>query len=248
MIPAPPTDMLFFVLKQALSLLMDLVWVSRRYDRDKALEILEILLLRQQLRILQRKHPQPPHISRWEKLTLLVLLGKLTTLILGRSRLSQVVLLVNPETLLKWQRELVRRKWLFKKKAWLGRPRIPPDVEALLMRLAKKNPACGYGKLEAVGGGPACLTARSSTVGEKERGLGRTQQVLDEEAYARTLLTRHHKVDKEGNAADGDAILNQIGAGDRDSFDRLVDRASADGLEFDLASLAHDPRDRAGDG
>ena len=61
--------MLFFLLKQALSLLVDLIWMSHRDDRDKAIEI---LLLRQQLRILQRKHLQSPRISRWEKLTLLV--------------------------------------------------------------------------------------------------------------------------------------------------------------------------------
>jgi hypothetical protein len=86
--------MLFFLLKQALSLLVDLIWVSRRDDRDKDIEI---LLLRQHLRILQRKQPQPPRISRWEKLTLLVLAGKLTTLTTSaRSRLSQVVLLVKP--------------------------------------------------------------------------------------------------------------------------------------------------------
>ena len=138
--------MLFFLLKQALSLLVDLIWVSRRDDQDKDIEI---LLLRQQLRILQRKQPQPPRISRWEKLTLLVLAGKLTTLTTGaRSRLSQVVLLFKPETLLKWHRELVRRKWTFKKKAQLGRPPIPPDVEALLLRLTAENPSWGYGKLE----------------------------------------------------------------------------------------------------
>jgi len=49
---------------------------------------------------------------------------------------------------LKWHRELVRRKWTLKKKAPLGRPPIPPDVEALLLRLANENPRWGDGKLE----------------------------------------------------------------------------------------------------
>ena len=75
MIPATPTGMLFFLLAQAFSLLLDLIWLGRRADHDKDVEI---LLLRQQLRILQRKQPRPPRISRWEKLTLLVLAGKLT--------------------------------------------------------------------------------------------------------------------------------------------------------------------------
>ena len=49
---------------------------------------------------------------------------------------------------MKWHRELVRRKWTLKKKAPLGRPPIPPDVEALLLRLANENPRWGDGKLE----------------------------------------------------------------------------------------------------
>jgi putative transposase len=138
--------MLFFLLAQAFSLLLDLLSLRCRPDHDKELEI---LLLRQQLRILQRKHSHAPHISRWEKLTLIVLAGKLTGMTSSaRARLSEVVLLFKPDTLLKWHRELVRRKWSFKKKTRLGRPPIPPDVEALLLRLATENPRWGYGKLE----------------------------------------------------------------------------------------------------
>ncbi len=146
MIPAIPTDMLFFLLAQAFSLLLDLIWLDRRDDRDKDIEI---LLLRQQLRILQRKQPRTPRISRWEKLTLLILANKLTGMTSStRVRLGQVVLLVKPDTLLKWHRDLVRRKWTFTKKAPLGRPPINPDLEALILRLAKENPTWGYGKLE----------------------------------------------------------------------------------------------------
>ncbi len=104
--------MLFFLLAQAFSLLLDLIWLGRRTDIDKDAEI---LLLRQQLRILQRKQPHSPRISRWEKLTLVVLVGKLTGLTTSaRSRLGHIVLLFEPDTLLKWHRELVRRKWTFK--------------------------------------------------------------------------------------------------------------------------------------
>ncbi len=146
MIRATLSGMLFFLLAQVFSLLLDLIGLSRQTDHDKDLEI---LLLRQQLRILQRKQPQPPRISRWEKLILLILVGKLVALTTSaRSRLSHVVLLFKPDTLLKWHRELVRRKWTFKKKAPLGRPPISAEVEALILRLAKENPTWGYGKLE----------------------------------------------------------------------------------------------------
>jgi len=138
--------MIFLLLAQAWSLLLDLMWLGRRAEQDKDLEI---LLLRQQLRILQRNVPRAPHISRWDKLTLVVLAGKLTTWTNGaRARLGQVVLLFKPETLLKWHRELVRRKWTFRKRAPRGRPTISPELEALILRLAKENPTWGYGKLE----------------------------------------------------------------------------------------------------
>ena len=110
--------MIFYLLAHAFSLLLDLIWLRRRADHDKDIEI---LLLRQQLRILQRKQPHPPRISHWEKLTLVVLAGKLTTLTNGaRTRLGQVLFLVRPETILKWHRELVRRKWTFQKPAPRG--------------------------------------------------------------------------------------------------------------------------------
>ena len=49
--------MIFFLLAHTLSLLLDLIWLRCRADHDKDVEI---LLLRQQLRILQRKQPGPP--------------------------------------------------------------------------------------------------------------------------------------------------------------------------------------------
>ncbi len=104
--------MIFLLLAHAISWLLDLILLVGRSDHDKDVEI---LLLRQQLRILQRKQPRPPRISRWEKLALLVLARKLITLSnRARGKLGQVVLLFKPETLLKWHRELVRCKWTFK--------------------------------------------------------------------------------------------------------------------------------------
>ena len=152
MLHATPLSMFFFLFARGFSLLLDLIWVAQRGDRDKELEI---LLLRQQLRILQRKQPCAPRISRWEKLTLVVLAGKLTRLTAGtRTRLGEVVLLFKPDTLLQWHRDLVRRKWTFTRYASVGRPPTSPDLEALILRLAKENPNWGYGKLEGELGAP----------------------------------------------------------------------------------------------
>jgi transposase InsO family protein len=42
----------------------------------------------------------------------------------------------------------VRRKWTYQRKHKGGRPRLNPEVENLIVRLAKENPRWGYGKLE----------------------------------------------------------------------------------------------------
>ena len=127
-------DMICFLLAHAGSLLLDLIWLRRRAEQDKDIDI---LLLRQPLQILQRKQPCPPHISRWEKLTLLVLARNQTVMRnSARSRLSQVIFLFKPETLLKWHCELVRRQWTFHNHICRGRPCVRPELEARLLRLA----------------------------------------------------------------------------------------------------------------
>lgn len=131
--------MIYFVLAHIWAFLLDLIAITRRSDREKDLEI---LLLRQQLRILQRKQPHPPHIARWEKLGLVVLAAKLMAVSSSaRTRLDQVVLLFKPATLLTWHRELVRRKWTFTCRRTSGRPPITAELKTLILRLAKENPA-----------------------------------------------------------------------------------------------------------
>ena len=138
--------MIYCILAHILTFLLDLIATLQCSQDEKDLEI---LLLRQQLRILQRKHAHPPRLSRWEKLGLAVLAAKLIAVRRGaRSRLDQVILLFKPETVLKWHRELVRQKWTYSRRRPGGRPPITAELEALILRLAKENPTWGYGKLE----------------------------------------------------------------------------------------------------
>src|SRR5690606_20314328 len=64
------------------------------------------------------------------------------------SQLRDITRIFQPETVLRWHRELVRRKWTFKLKAKGGRPRISKELEALIVRLAQENSRWGYGKIE----------------------------------------------------------------------------------------------------
>ena len=65
--------MIWSILAQLFWLCLDIVGVFTQSERQQAVEV---ILLRQQLRILERKQRRPPRISRWEKLTLAVLAAR----------------------------------------------------------------------------------------------------------------------------------------------------------------------------
>src|SRR5215216_6557273 len=127
----------FLVLRVVFSFVLDLAHVLRHSDHDKDVEL---VLLRQQLRLYERQASQP-RPSRWEKVLLASLAAKLPDL-------SRVCLVFTPATLLRWHREIIRRKWTFDKAPKPGRPPTSPACVELLLRLARENPRWGYGKLQ----------------------------------------------------------------------------------------------------
>jgi transposase len=67
---------------------------------------------------------------------------------LGRKLLQQVATIVSPDTILRWHRELVARKFdgsRFKKGP--GRPRIRKETEALVVKFAQENRRWGYDRI-----------------------------------------------------------------------------------------------------
>ncbi len=59
-----------------------------------------------------------------------------------------VAFLVTPATLLRWQRELVRRTWTDRRTGRPGRPPIDREVRELVLRLARENPRWGCVRIE----------------------------------------------------------------------------------------------------
>ena len=108
---------------------------TRGRGHDDGAKDLEILVLRHQLRVLQRTAGRPKlrPIDR-------VLLAAASR-VLPRDR--WVAFLVTPATLLRWHRELVRRKWTYRRTGRPGRPPIHPELRSLILRLARENPRWG---------------------------------------------------------------------------------------------------------
>jgi putative transposase len=107
--------------------MLDLVAVIRMTDDARDLEI---MLLRQQLRIVERKQNRGPQIPRWQKVPLAVLTIRLKDKATNaRTTLVESVRLFKPETVIGWHRELVRRKWAFKQGRKPGRPPIDSELE-----------------------------------------------------------------------------------------------------------------------
>jgi hypothetical protein len=138
--------MLWFILGHFFSSLLSIINLTQLSDPEKDLEI---LVLRQQLAILQRKLKHPVKPTRSEKLILAVLVVKLKELShKSTNKLRDLVLIFQPETIFRWHRDLVRRKWTFYKKNKGGRPSLSRDTKELVLRLAQENPRWGYGKIQ----------------------------------------------------------------------------------------------------
>jgi transposase InsO family protein len=120
--------------------LVRLVVGAGQHGRDEHAKDLEILVLRHQLRVLERT-AGPPRLRTIDRVLLAA-----ASRVLPRDR--WVAFLVTPGTLLRWHRELVRRKWTYRRSGRPGRPPIDPEVRALILRLARENPRWGCVRIE----------------------------------------------------------------------------------------------------
>jgi putative transposase len=138
--------MAWFLVSQIFSALISLIQIGHMSESDKDLEI---MVLRYQLGIAERKMKKPVRANRAERMTLAVLAAKLKKQT-GRpaNQFRQLIRLVQPETVFRWHRDLVRRKWAQKNTGNRGRPRIDDGMEHLIVRLAKENLRWGYYRIE----------------------------------------------------------------------------------------------------
>lgn len=129
--------MIWFMVFQVVSTLVEMVRLGRQSESEKDLEI---VLLRGQLAIYERKQNQPMRLSRCEKVTLVVVATRLKVQT-GRTikSMGEVIRIVKPATLYGWHKQLVRWKWTYRNQNRGGRPRTDRKIEQLVVRLAREN-------------------------------------------------------------------------------------------------------------
>src|SRR5271169_328034 len=127
-------------------------WLTRRARLEA-----ENLILRQQLVVLRRKSPKRVRLWNIDRL-LLVWLYRLYPSLLD------AIIIVQPETVIRWQRRGFRAYWRWKSRHAGGRPRIDTELRALIRRMSRENPLWGapwiHGELLMLG-----IELAESTVG-----------------------------------------------------------------------------------
>ncbi len=125
----------------------------------------EILMLRHQLAVAQRERPRAHSRLTWpDRAWLALLAGTVPT-----ERLAAMRLIVTPGTIVRWHRDIVRRRWA--RRGCSGRPVTHRRVRSMVLRLARENESWGYrrihGELAVLG-----ITVAPSTVWQILKGAG----------------------------------------------------------------------------
>jgi putative transposase len=131
----PAVLFLLFLVMRALTRLL------RGRGKDAGARDLEILVLRHQLRVLRRKNG-PPKLRPRDRVVLAAL-----SRVLPRDRWASFI--VTPQTLLRWHRELVRRKWTYGPARRPGRP--PLDAQVRGEYVVRRKRCRSHASLQLVG-------------------------------------------------------------------------------------------------
>jgi putative transposase len=137
-------------------------WVNRQQQ-----EVIDYL--RTENQVLKEKLDKKRILLNDDQRRRLAVKGK----ILGRKQLEQVGTLFTPDTILRWHRMLVARKWDYsERRKSVGRPRIRQVIVDLILRFAKENPTWGYDRIQgALANVGYCIS--DTTVGNtlKQHGI-----------------------------------------------------------------------------
>jgi putative transposase len=112
--------------------------------REETWKTAEILIPRHQFAVLERQQPpRRPNLDWADRALLATLLA-----VIPKERRHMLRLLVTPDTILRWHRDIVRRRWAARSnRGKTGRPATRRNITALVLRLARENPGWGYRRI-----------------------------------------------------------------------------------------------------
>jgi len=144
--------LIFLVVTRAVSVLC----LSRREARWKDAEI---LMLRHQLAVALRERPGAHSRLTWpDRAWLALLAGSMPA-----GRLAAMRLIVTPATILRWHRDIVRRRRArLSRRGRSGRPPVRRNVRSVVLRLARENESWGYRRIHGELAGLGIIVAPST--------------------------------------------------------------------------------------
>src|SRR3954454_23854167 len=131
MIPGVSLRLLYLIFQQMVGLVLLM-------GRTSASKHVELLVLRHEVAVLHRTNPRP-RMDWADRAVFAALVRRLP-------RALHCHRLVTPNTILRWHRRLVRRRWTYPNRT--GRPPIEDVLVALVVRMARENPRWGYVRLQ----------------------------------------------------------------------------------------------------
>jgi hypothetical protein len=147
------------------ALLIRILLVLRSMCDARASREAEILVLRQQLLVLNRRSASRRGLRNIDRLILVWLCRLFPSML-------DAVVIVKPETVLRWHRHGFRAYWRWKSCRRSGRPRIDRELRELIRRMSRENPLWGapriHGELLMLG-----IDVSESTVGRYMIRTGR---------------------------------------------------------------------------
>ena len=167
--------------------------------RSSSSKDVEILALRHEVAVLGRTNPRP-RMSWTDRAVLTALTGIMTKALRARR-------IVTPGTLLRWHQRLVAAKWRQPRPP--GRPPVPDELVALIVRLARENTRWGVvriqGELRRLGGGPP-LPWTVTTLGSL--GTGGTPMVTKYQKFGDAYKAEAVKLYRESNQTIAETARN----------------------------------------
>jgi putative transposase len=120
-----------------LEYLLLLLSLIRATVREREALVAENLLLRHQLAVLTRPTRRRPRLRAHDKLFWVVVRA------LRRGDWHRHLVLVRPESVVRWHRQAWRLRWRWRSRGPIGRPRLSTEVRELIATMARDNPRWG---------------------------------------------------------------------------------------------------------